>query len=417
VGSPIATSGTRLDLAAMALDGADLPAGFRQRFFDNEGYTPGERIAAIQFGGTVSEAEIEATGVTWFYSSTFQTDDDTQMIYVYLNEFPDEDAVEAGFAFFEDESRLAYPGDDSRDEPGPVAGQVPKEITVGTFTDRADPARSERYVDATFRVDRVLAGVVVIAFGEAPAPESTLVESLAATLAERIEMVLAGQAPPDIDLTLPTRMLPLFETWPWPGNSLEGHKSATDVFGAGGPLARFGADYQSGYAAFASAGSAPGGMIHDPPYIDVAVARFASPASAMGVLEEAEALLQRHDGRPIARTEQPAPSMTGVEEVRLFSSDRPATGEPGSLHLIGSEVAFVQGPWLVVVSVQVDARDATTSPEQAEAIALDLAAQQRDCLGSETTCGPVRIPDVLTEPATPVAAGGRWKVERRGLRE
>jgi len=87
--------------------------------------------------------------------------------------------------------------------------------------------------------------------------------------------VLAGQAPPGIDLGLPTRVLPLFETWPWPGNSLEGYKSADEFLGPRGAAAQFAADYRSGYTCFASVGSVPEVMVHTPPYIQVEVAEFA----------------------------------------------------------------------------------------------------------------------------------------------
>lgn len=404
--SPAAVLGGRLDLAAMALDRSDLPAGYRQRIYDDEGYTPGDRIAAIQFGGAVSAAEIAATGVAWFYSSTFQTEDGTGVIYIYLSEFPSESAVDAGFALFEDERRWTFAGEEYRDESGPVAGDAPKEITVGTYDDSTDPTRSEQSIDATFRVGRVLAGVAVIAFGEAPPPEPGLAEALAATLAERIAAVLAGRTPPGIDLALPGLILPLFTAWPWPGNSLEGHKDAEEFLGASGSPARFATEYRSGYAAFASAGSAAGGMIHDPPYLDVAVAEFASPVAALGVLNVVEELLQRHDGRPIARDPAPAPLLPGVDGVRAFRSERPSTGAVDSLHLIGSEVAFVLGSRFVIVSVLVDALDPLATPEQAAAVALDLAAQQADCLRAAGPCGPVRVPAELAgadvAPATPV---------------
>ena len=55
-------------------------------------------------------------------------------------------------------------------------------------------------------------------------------------------------------LRLPGRVLPLFAAWPWPGNSLEGHKDAKEFLGPTGAPAAFALEYRAGYAAFAAAG-------------------------------------------------------------------------------------------------------------------------------------------------------------------
>lgn len=401
VASPVAQAEGRLDLAAMALSEEDLPSEFRQRFFDNEGYTPADRIASIQFADSVSHEEIMATGITWFYSSTFQTDDNLHLIYVYLNEFATEADVEKGFAFFEDEQRFAVEGSESRDQPGPEAGGAPKETTVITYTDPTSASNNQHVLDATFRIGRVLAGVAAVSFGAASPPDPALVESLAARLAERIETVQAGEAPPGLDLTLPERMLPLFATWPWPGNSLEGHKSAEDFLGDLGPAAQFASDFENGYAVFASAGSANGGKVHDPPYIDIAVARFASADAALGVLDAAESFLRRHDGAAATREVIPSPQVTGADAIRAFRVDRPNISDPDSLHLVGTEIVLVQGNMLAAISVLVDADDLSATPEQADAIAIDLAGQQSECLQDSRGCGPVQIPEILTSVVTP----------------
>ncbi len=147
-------------------------------------------------------------------------------------------------------------------------------------------------------------------------------------------------------------------------------------------------------------------MTHDPPYIDVAVARFTSAEAALGVLESAEELPQRHGGAPVGRESITPPHVPGVDQVRAFHSDRPPLATVDSLNLLGTEIVFVQGSWLVVVAVQVEASDPAVSPEQTDAIASGLAEQQSECLHSTDPCGPVRVPEGLTEPATPVAYGG-----------
>jgi len=407
------TAGGRLDLAAMALDRGDLPAGYRLLHFDDEGYTPGDRVAVIQWGDEADSTaeEMAATGIAWFYSSTFQTEDGSSWIYVYLHEYPSEAAVGAGFAYFEDECVPPdcglTAGEELRDLPGPTAGETPKETTVGTSPDPGDPTQTRRFAVATFRVGRVLAGVEVATVGGTP-PESALVEDLAAKLARRIEAVLAGQAPPGIDPVLPTLMLPLFETWPWPGNSLEGHKGADEFLGSSGAPARFAADYRHGYTRFASAGSVAEVVTHTPPYVDVEVAEFGSPEVARAVLAVAEQLPQRHFGNPPARDPGPSPALPGVDGVRAFRTERPGLPDHGvpPLDLVGHEIVFALGPRLVVVHVQVDVQDRRVTPAGAEAVALDLAAQQADCLRASGPCGPVRVPTALAElavSATPTA--------------
>jgi hypothetical protein len=220
-----------LDLAGMALDQSNLPPGYHLKRFDDEGYTPGHRMAAIQFGDRISVATLEPLGIVQFYSSTFFTDDESSSIYVYLTDYEDEAAVQAGFDFFEDES--AFPGGppEREDQPGPVAGDSPKEITVESDAAGSPPLY---VVDATFRVDRILAGVAVTSNVEAPATD--LVETLATALAERIEAVLQGETPVGVDPAMQQLSLKLFATWPWPGNSLEGYKNAEEFLGADGGL-------------------------------------------------------------------------------------------------------------------------------------------------------------------------------------
>ena len=393
----------RLDLAAMALDRADLPTGYRQLQYDDEGYTPGDRVAVIQFGDAAEAEAVAATGIAWFYSSTFQAEDGSGWIYVYLHEYPSEEAAAAGFAYFEDD--LPPEGGELRDLPGPAAGEAPKETTVVTYD--ADGERRAG-ADATFRVGRVLAGVAVDAVGDAP-PDPALVEDLAAELARRVEAVLAGQAPPGIDLGLPRLMLPLFEAWPWPGNSLEGHKGADEFLGSEGPPARFAADYRSGYARFASAGSVPEVMLHTPPYVDVEVAELVSAEAARAVLAVAEELPQRHYGNLVAREPAPGPALPGVNGARAFRTARPPSADPtlDTLDLKGYEIVFALGRRLVVVHVWVEVQDRRVNPAQAEAVALDLATQQADCLRAGGPCGPVRVPAALAAglaaEATPAA--------------
>jgi len=391
-----------LDLAAMALDTGELPPGYQQTRFDDEGYTPGDRIAAIQFGDAVSAGELEPLEIAWYYSSTFFTGDESSWIYVYLSEFSTETAVEAGFDFFEDEERWASPSEESLDQAGPAAGESPKELTIGSDEGSGLTLRS---IDATFRVDRVLAGVSVTTTGVEPALD--LVEELASTLEGRIEAVLAGESPAGVEPGLPQSTLGIFAAWPWPGNSLEGYKSAVDFLGSDGSPARFAADYLGGYARFASAGSVEEIVQHEPPYIDIEIAAFSTNEAALGVLQAASELPARHYGNPIVRTAAPEPSLSGVDAARAFHTVRPAVpGTVGSLNLTGYEVAFVLRSHFVKVTLQSDVLNTSLTLENLEASVLDLAAQQVDCRNGSVECGPARVPEPLANtgsPASPVA--------------
>jgi hypothetical protein len=400
--TPTSAQEPALDLAAMALDQSDLPPEYHLKRFDDEGYTPGHRLAAIQFGDRISRQTLEPLGIVQFYSSIFFTDDESRSIYVYLTEYEDEAAVQAGFDFFEDEAALPGGPAESEDQPGPIAGDSPKEMTVGS--DAADSPPTH-FLDATFRVGRILAGVTVSSNGEAPATD--LVETLANALAERIAVVLRGGTPAGVDPAMQQLSLKLFATWPWPGNSLEGYKNAEEFLGADGGLPEFADDYLGGYARFASAGSVDRDVQHEPPYIDLVVVEFAAPEAALGVLEASGELPTLHYGNPLSRTPVADPAIDGADAAKAFVLHRdPLEGVAGSFELTGYNVVFVAGTRLVTISILSDAFDTGLRSEDLEATVLDLAAQQLTCLGQEADCGQPEVPSPLSGigmPATPAA--------------
>ncbi|CAN5579518.1 hypothetical protein BH23CHL4_BH23CHL4_17590 [soil metagenome] len=263
----------------------------------------------------------------------------------------------------------------------------------------------------------ILAGVSVTTTGKEPAQE--LIEELASKLQERIEAVLAGESPQAVDPELPQITVELFETWPWPGNSLEGYKTAAEFLGAEGTPAQFGSDYQGGYARFASAGSVEENIQHEPPYVDVEIAAFSTSETALAVLQVAEKLPTRHYGDSILRSAAPDPSLSGADAVRAFHTERPAIPDSlDSLNLTGYEVVFVAGSRVVNIRIQSDALTTSLTTEELEASVLDLAAQQVSCLNSAGECGPARIPEPLSNttgsPASPVAVKIGDEVQRSG---
>jgi hypothetical protein len=260
-------------------------------------------------------------------------------------------------------------------------------------------------LDATFRVDRILAGVTVSSALEAPATD--LVETLANALAERIAMVLRGETPAGVDPAMRQLSLKLFATWPWPGNSLEGYKNAEEFLGADGGLPEFADDYIGGYARFASAGSVDRVVQHEPPYIDLVVAEFSTADAALGVLEASGELPTLHYGNPLSRTPVADPSIDGAGAAKAFVLHRdPLEGVADSFELTGYNVVFVAGTRLVTVSILSDVLNTDLQPEDLEATVLDLAAQQLTCLDQEADCGQPEVPSPLSGigmPATPAA--------------
>src|SRR5688572_1050411 len=121
----------RLDLAAMTLDGNDLPEG--ALLFVEQYLTPGQFAKAT--GGAVPREELADAGLRWYYESRYvvPTEDEgaVRLVYrFYAQEFTDADAVEAGFAVLEDEERFGLTG--LTDEGAPEVGEEPREVTTGS---------------------------------------------------------------------------------------------------------------------------------------------------------------------------------------------------------------------------------------------------------------------------------------------
>ncbi len=226
VASPVASI-YLLDLAAMALTGDDLPPGYTADF---ERYLTAEQIPAYGAPG-ISPDEVAATGVRRFYDSfyldSFCLATDGQSLHrSYVEEYGSPAEAEAGFALFEDEERLPpeFAPSSHEELPGPGVGEEPSEITYETFTFGSDPPEG-RYVDATFRVGSILAGVSLdgpypgdldATPGARPKPDPAavaLVTDLAAVLDDRIEAVQAGHSPAGTNLDLPGRLLPPDPAW------------------------------------------------------------------------------------------------------------------------------------------------------------------------------------------------------------
>lgn len=105
VTSPLASSSAedRPDLAAMALIPADLPPGYVN--VDERYFLTAQGVATFYFGQAASPEEIAALGLISMYDSFYSADAEGNLLTLYIAEFESPEAVEAGFAVLEDETR------------------------------------------------------------------------------------------------------------------------------------------------------------------------------------------------------------------------------------------------------------------------------------------------------------------------
>ena len=399
--SPVAT-GELLDLAAMALTEEELPPGYAA---DLARYTPPELIPST---GPFSPEDVAATGIRNFYIVFFVPRESAEqdVIRVYIGEYPTPEAVEAGFAVFEDET--VAPDDpfaplSFEDLPGLEGlGEDPSEVSVTVY--ERGPGLLGQDVDATFRVGNLLAGVGIegpleVAAGT-PSPEPDperlrRVTELAGTLHARIESVLAGSAPSGTNLELPSSLAAAPADWI---SIEEGYVSPAQALPGVAEEARTGVAFSSGYfRTMATTSLQPRGSGLPPdwwqglPHVRIGVAEFGSPEDASAALARA-----REGVIPfaLAGPKQPAaaPAVAGADETVAYQTAYfPLPG----LQPDGFGVALTVDDRLAVVEV--------VGTPTAEAIALDVAAQQAACLVNGA-CNPLVVDQAPAMAGTPAAS-------------
>ncbi|MBA2277811.1 MAG: hypothetical protein H0W06_08610, partial [Chloroflexia bacterium] len=383
VASPVGgTDGAALDLAAMALDAGDLPPDYR---LVSEAYASPELFSAQYTGGAVAVEELEATGFIRFYESRYASANGQQVVRSYASEYASDDGATGGFDLLEDESRFLPPGAELEDQPGPEVGESPKETTVARIPGFVDG------FDTTFRVGRVLVGVAVETNGTT-APDAALSEELAPALFDRVDAVLAGDAPAGVDFALPAALLPLTELGP---TGQAGYLRAGEVL----PDVEGEAADGSGYAQSASLGF-PG----DPttPVVTVTTGVMGVPPSTFGDPETALANLDASTLLSILpvltdspRQPAPAPEIAGAEAV---VASRAALLPGGFLDT--ARITFVVGDRIGVIEVA----GAATAAE-AETTARDLATRQAACLAAAEPCADVPTATEIQASALRAAGG------------
>jgi hypothetical protein len=403
--SATGTASTALDLAAMALMADELPPGFRRG--NGATYTPGN-LYGIVFAPHVSNEHLLAAGYLRNYEAYYDAIDASAAISVGIDEYATPEGAIAGFAVFAEETvpapNFAVLG--KTELPGLAVGAEPNAFTLTTYQYR-DGTISD-FVEATFRVENLIARITYERFGSpswsgtpaagagAPSPldsqqmeQVAQVEAMAATLATRIETVLAGDTPPGTDLELAAQVLPL-EQLPdvWNGQSWEGYQDTAGLLDSGPSLpATFAADFESGYGRTVALGT---GSAPDPPYLSVAVAQFETAGAARGLLD---AVRDAPDVLPATGPFGRGAKHTSMEDLTVPRADAALVSTSAldeldtAAPIDSATVLFAVGPMFVSIAIQ-----GMDSLEAAEAAAQDLAAQQAACLRTEDPCTMLSMP-------------------------
>jgi hypothetical protein len=377
------TGAPSLDLAAMALNHLDYPDEFNIFY---ELYIPGDQLSDLLLGGLIPQDEVDATNIIRFYESVYVTPDQTVNLRSYLEEYPDIESALAGYELLEDETRLAPEGANFVDEPGPGIGEEPSEITVGSFEPSVGDADAQ-FIDITFRVGRVIAGVSTQT-ASGVAADRELVLQLAERLVERIEAVMAGEPLPEIDTSIPSQTLPIENL----GMILnEGYYAASEAFGpeAAAPVE---ADFESAYLRTIAAGRVTQG--ESPlPRVSISVVQFGSEESALIMLSDVETWQPAFIGLDRIVLDR----IPGASAVLGFQYANPifAGAENDSVRIL-----MIVESSLVTIDFQGGA-----SIEEARAAASALAVAQADCLQRDDPCTEADLPEGIVEqqPGTPVA--------------
>ena len=410
--TPTIASENPPDLAAMALSPEDVPAGF----FDDYGewWVPSAPFGELVLG------EAAPSGLEQVYQSFYFDPDQPAGIHSYLFLFASPRDAEAGLDMVEAVLRPPLPEGTvvgPTQAPGPDLGDGPSELTAVTYDTWEAGGPRVDVVAATFRRDRLVAGVSVERFTDPPSAGTPLADPaspvafdpaqeematrLATTVDERISVVLAGESPLGVDRTLSELMLPLDQLVEGPTPVLGGYKSGVDLLRCGvcgeeNSLLPFAEDALGGFSRTVSVGPLVDGE-PQPPFVSIAISTFTSPEVVQEVLE---AIRQTPNDRPTSgpvprgdRTPVEDPEIPGADGALAFHAALDAENPDAAVDSAG--VTFVLGDQLVTVDVQ-----GGLSAEAALAAAVDLATQQAACLDSGDRCDSVTVPPSLAEGAS-----------------
>jgi hypothetical protein len=411
--TPGTPSTTSLDLAAMALAPDDVPAGY----FDDytEWWMPADAFSALTLGGAATPPGLERV-----YQSFYFNPEEAVAIHAYLYEFASPEEATAGIAIVDEALRPPLPEGTvigPTHMPGPDLGEDPRQMTVVTYDTWAAGGPRADVIAASFRRDRLIAGVAIERFTDPPpagtpvadlatpiAPDPAqeeLATSLATTLDERITTVLAGEAPAGVDFALSDVLLPLAPLVDAATPVFGGYKAGIDLLRCGicgeeNSLLPFADAAGDGFSRGVVLGPLVDGA-PTPPFVSMAVLELASPEAALEVLE---AIRTAPGDRPTSapfprgtRTLAADPAIAETTAVVAFQGTYDEEDPNAPIDSAG--VNFVTGNRLVTVDVQ-----GGLSAEDAMAAAVDLATQQAACLAADDPCATVTLPPSLGAEAS-----------------
>ncbi len=411
--SPTASSNVPLDLAAIALAPEDVPAGYFDDY--SEWWVPADPFSDLVLGGAATPP-----GLVRVYQSFYIDPEEGDAIHNYLYEFASPEEATAGSEIVDAALRPPPPEGTvigPTHAPGPDLGEAPGVLTVVTYDTWAAGGPRADVVAATFRRDRLVAGVAVERYTDPPpagtpvAEETTpvapdpaqeqLATTLATTLDERITTVLAGQTPAGVDPALAALVLSLDQLADVPTPVFGGYKAGIDMLRCGicgeeNTLLPFADDARGGYVRGIVLGGAVDGE-PQPPFVTVAVTAFTSPEAALAVLE---AIRQTPNDRPTAvpfprgqKTLVDDPAIPEAMAALAFHAT-PDEEDPNA-PADAAGVDFVSGNRLVTIDVQ-----GGLAAEDALAAAVNLASQQTACLVAGGPCAAMTVPSVLQANGT-----------------
>jgi hypothetical protein len=406
--TPTSSTSAPLDLAAMALAPADVPAGYFDDY--SEWWVPSGPFSDVVPGGTAIPP-----GLVRVYQSFYIEPSGAAAIHNYLYEFASPQEATTGFEIVDAALRPPLPEGTvigPTHAPGPDLGDAPGLLTIVSYDTWAAGGPRADVVAASFRRDRLVAGVSVERYTDPPPADTPvaavatpvgpdpvqeqLATTLATTLDERITTVLAGQTPAGVDPALAALVLPLDQLADVPTPVFGGYKAGIDLLRCGicgeeNSLLPFADEARGGF----NRGIVLGPLVDgepQPPFVSVAVSAFTSSEVALAVLE---AIRQAPDDLPTSipiprgtRTLAEDPEIPGAAATLAFQG---TLGEEDPNAPIDSAgVDFVVGNRLVTVDVQ-----GGLSAGEAMAAAIDLATQQAACLAAGGPCATVMSPPSL----------------------
>jgi hypothetical protein len=398
--TPRATPGEALDLAAMALTPDEVPPGLFDDYY--EWWVPAAAFSELVLGGAAMP-----DGLQRVYQSFYFSREGGRGIYAYLFEYTTAEAAASGFDLVNVD--VLHPPIPPATITGPTAttgpalGDETSTLTQVSYDARAEEGPLVDVVAATFRRDRLIAGVAVERWTDpidAGTPEvaatahpadAELAEELARVLEARVTTVLEAGIPSGVDPALAAQVLPLDQVAA--GSPVfGGYKAGIDLLRCGicgeeNTLLPFAEEALGGFVRITTPRPFVDGE-PQPPFVSVAVTEFTSSAVALEVLETIrQAPNERPTPGPIPRGERTLvadPVIPGASAALGFEAIMHPDDPEATVDSAG--VDFVVGSYLVTVDVQ-EGLDG----EAALALAVDLATQQSACLSAGGSCTEVTM--------------------------